>query len=80
MTSRPWATSVTVWQNVVIRGRRNATRAVTPVWYRAGNSVYQADALDSNAGTASNLSIYELGTDAQPISRIDAVVRTRDRR
>lgn len=43
------------------------------LWYRAGNFVYQADALDSSAGTADNIRIYELARDGLPISRVDAV-------
>jgi lipopolysaccharide export LptBFGC system permease protein LptF len=43
------------------------------LWYRAGNFVYQADALDSSAGTADNIRIYELSSDGRPINRVDAV-------
>jgi lipopolysaccharide export system permease protein len=42
------------------------------VWYRVGNSVYEAGDLDSRAGTASNLKVYELGEDFLPTSRVDA--------
>ena len=55
-----------------IRGDVRAGRS-SALWYRVGNFVYQADDLDSNAGTANNIRVYELGQDARPISRVDAV-------
>ena len=47
-------------------------RQKAAVWYRSGRRVLEAARFDPSAGTAENLSIYELGEDRLPISRTDA--------
>ena len=47
-------------------------RRKTAVWYRLGNKVLEADRFDPDRGSASALSIYEIGEDRLPIKRIDA--------
>jgi len=60
-------------KNVVIAGKKSATGSTAAVWYRVGNSVYEAEDLDSNAGTARDIKVYELDENSQPTSRLDAV-------
>jgi len=42
------------------------------VWYRLGNKVLEADRFDPDRGSASDLSIYEIGENRLPVKRIDA--------
>jgi lipopolysaccharide export system permease protein len=42
------------------------------IWYRAGTHVYQVTQLDPQLGEAQELSIYDLGANGLPVSRIDA--------
>jgi lipopolysaccharide export system permease protein len=42
------------------------------IWYRAGTHVYQATQLDPRLGEAQEISIYDLGANGLPVSRIDA--------
>jgi len=42
------------------------------VWYRLGNKVLEAERFDPDRGSASGLSIYEIGEDRLPVKRIDA--------
>ena len=42
------------------------------VWYRAGSRVSQATQLDPRLGSATNVSVYELGDQGLPVSRTDA--------
>jgi lipopolysaccharide export system permease protein len=55
----------------VIRGESRVWRS-TALWYRVGNTVCEVADLDSGAGTANDIKIYELGEDARPISRVEA--------
>ncbi len=54
-----------------IRGETGAKRFQS-VWYRSGNAVFEASEVDSNAGSASDIKLYQLGEDSRPISRVDA--------
>ncbi len=42
------------------------------IWYRAGTHVYQTTQLDPQLGEAQEISIYDLGPNGLPVSRIDA--------
>jgi len=42
------------------------------IWYRAGTHVYQTTQLDPQLGEAQEISIYDLGPNGLPMSRIDA--------
>lgn len=42
------------------------------VWYRAGSRVSQATRLDPRLGSATDVSVYELGAEGLPVSRTDA--------
>lgn len=42
------------------------------VWYRAGSRVSQATQLDPRLGSATDVSVYELGAQGLPVSRTDA--------
>jgi lipopolysaccharide export system permease protein len=56
----------------LIRGESAKWRSIA-LWYRTNNVVYQVGDLDSAAGTATDVRLYELGEDSRPISRVDAV-------
>lgn len=49
------------------------------LWWQAGTQVYYAAQLDLQRGVAEGLSIYELGANGLPVSRIDARTATRVR-
>jgi lipopolysaccharide export system permease protein len=42
------------------------------IWYRAGTHVYQTTQLDPQLGETQEISIYDLGPNGLPVSRIDA--------
>ena len=60
-------------KNVEIRNRAPDRRSRAEVWYRVGSNVYSAEQLDARVGRAVNITIYELGEDALPVSRTDAL-------
>ena len=43
-------------------------------WFRVGDQFYEADDLDPKAGTARNITIYQLSPETLPVSRIDATM------
>ena len=47
-------------------------RKHTDIWYRADHRIYQAERFDPQAGTARNITVYELGNGGLPVSRADA--------
>ena len=47
-------------------------RSKEAVWYRSGNQILEAKRFDPDRGSALDLSIYEVGEDRLPTSRIDA--------
>ncbi len=51
---------------------RPEQRASVEVWYREGNSFYEADLFDPDAGIARNITVYEIGPGGLPVSRADA--------
>ncbi len=51
---------------------RPEQRASVEVWYREGNSFYEADLFDPDAGIARNVTVYEIGPGGLPLSRADA--------
>ena len=57
----------------IIRGESGVAWRTRSVWYRSGNAVFEAGELDSSAGTADNIKLYQLDETARPISRVDAV-------
>lgn len=56
---------------VVIKGSAGRADAGR-FWHLAGDDVYEVDSLDTEAGTATNLTIYRLRADHTPVSRSDA--------
>src|SRR5262249_653330 len=42
------------------------------IWYRAGTHVYQTTQLDPQLGETQEISIYDLGPNGLPVSRVDA--------
>jgi len=52
--------------------QRLEERRKNAVWYRLGNKVLEAERFDPDRGSAWNLSIYEIGEDRLPVTRIDA--------
>ena len=54
-----------------IKGWSHQRRTIE-VWYRDGNTFYEADLFDPQAGVARNITVYELGPDGVPVSRADA--------
>jgi len=42
------------------------------VWYRAGDQVLEAERFDPDRGVASKLTVYRIGPDGLPVSRLDA--------
>jgi len=55
-----------------IRGWRSESAFRNTIWYRRGDQVFEADSLDSRAGRATNLRVYELDDEGRPTSRLDA--------
>ncbi|MEE9606961.1 MAG: LptF/LptG family permease, partial [Myxococcota bacterium] len=51
---------------------RTGKRASVDVWYREGNSFYEADLFDPEYGVAHNITVYELGANGLPVNRADA--------
>ncbi len=51
---------------------RPEQRDSVEVWYREGNSFYEADLFDPDAGIARNITVYEIGPGGLPVSRADA--------
>jgi len=43
------------------------------VWYRAGDQVIEAELFDPDRGVANEITVYRIGDDGLPISRLDAV-------
>lgn len=58
-------------KHVEIKGGQQR-RDAGGTWYRRGNRVYEAAELDSRMGTATAMTVYELGADGMPTRRIDA--------
>jgi lipopolysaccharide export system permease protein len=52
--------------------RRRAEERAAGFWYRSGSQVLEATRFDSERGQASRLTIFDLGEDGLPKSRIDA--------
>ena len=52
--------------------QRSGTSSRAAVWYRVGDQVYEAEALDSREGTARNIIVYEIDDEGRPYSRVDA--------
>ena len=50
----------------------SGTSSRAAVWYRVGDQVYEAEALDSREGTARNIIVYEIDDEGRPYSRVDA--------
>ena len=55
-----------------IVSKSGRTYTMPSVWYRTKNFVYEAEDVDPQVGTASDLKVYEMSEDHQPISRTDA--------
>ena len=54
------------------RFRLLAARRKSRVWFRAGSQVLEAERFDTERGVARDLTIYEIGDDGLPVSRVDA--------
>jgi len=53
-------------------GRQQEERRRNAVWYRLGSKILEAERFDPDRGSAWGLSIYEIGEDRLPVTRIDA--------
>jgi lipopolysaccharide export LptBFGC system permease protein LptF len=54
------------------RIKRASERGARALWYREGDRVLRAETLDASVGHAEGLTLYQLGDDGRPVSRVDA--------
>jgi lipopolysaccharide export LptBFGC system permease protein LptF len=54
------------------RIKRSTEHGARALWYREGDRILRAETLDASIGHAEGLTVYQLGDDGRPVSRIDA--------